>query len=208
MTKEKTIVKAFHQFKQEYGHYPSAREIDACSYLPTARLIQRRFCGLVSFRGKLGLSDDELNLTKGPVRVKMAEKINKRELDYIQKVYPDLINIFGKIRVHVEHLFNYPMNKKRCDYFCFTPEGKTIIVDVFYAGDKYNFLGCLNHKMKKHENSTNTSPVYFVSMNNDLDVEEIMKNKKNQLKAGWKVINYPNFIEDMKGFAYSSSCSK
>ena len=44
----------FERFVQENGRLPSAVEIDAIDYLPSSRLIQRKFGGLERLRGALG----------------------------------------------------------------------------------------------------------------------------------------------------------
>lgn len=193
MTKE-NIIKAFHEFNKIHGHYPSAKEIDADPSLPTSRLIQRRYGGLVRFRKSIGLPVNEINLNSGDARSTLAGIINRRANDLESEVYKKLVEIFGNIYVQPEFPFQLGINKNRCDYHIIKRDGTTFIVDIFFAKDRHNFLGCLNHKINKYKDCAEKIETYFVSMNDEIDIVDAMKKKKIKLPDHQKVIGYKEFL--------------
>ena len=88
------IKEGFEKFFKEHGHYPTATEIDICSYLPASRTLQRRFGGVVGLRQALKL--DILDFTRGEIRSEKAKNVNKRAYSLEKKVNEFLIEKFGK----------------------------------------------------------------------------------------------------------------
>lgn len=196
--RKQDLVESFYIFKNEHGHFPSSLEIDACSYMISSRHIQRLYGGLIAFRKIAGLPEEDLNQTAGILRTKMAGIINKRAYSYEDKIYNELVSILGQVRVHREFPFDYPISKKRCDFWLFSRTGETIMADMFFAKDHHNFLGCLNHKMRKHKDSLSKVPLYFVSMNEEVDILKAMEKKKILMQPHWKIISYDDFIKVVK----------
>ena len=186
------------RFNSENGHFPSAREIDGCPYLPSSRSLQRSHGGLIAVRKAAGLPDDQLNLTKGKPRADIATVANHRADEYEGRAYKELVALFGEVRVHREFPFMSPSKKNRCDFYVYNRDGTRFMCDMFFAKDRHNFLGCLNHKMRKHKGDVTGLPTYFVSMNGEIDIMDAMKKKKIKLDDNWKIINYKDFIREIK----------
>jgi len=73
-------------FYKEHGHYPTATEVDAYRYLPSARSIERSFGGLIEVRKKLGLGDNH-DFRTGEHSSNRARTINKRAYATERVVY-------------------------------------------------------------------------------------------------------------------------
>lgn len=192
----KDLKSGFEKFYAVYGHYPTSREIDAFEFLPSARSIQRRFDGLVRVRERLGL-DTSFDLRTGEHSSKRAKRINARAHTLEKKVYDYLVNKFGIEFVHREHFFTDD-RRTRTDFFIYC-KNENFSVDVFFPHDRYNFIGCLNSKMRTYKDIAMLQyPVIFLQMNDSIPVQEmseILAWKKNKLHMYQHVMVWDEFRE-------------
>src|SRR5579872_7439685 len=119
-------------FNELNGRYPSSMEIDSFEYLPTRRMIERNFGGIVNLRKTLNLQGSS-DFTKGEVRSAMAKKAFIRAQDYERDFYFYLIKKIPEVRVH-EHKIIRP-GDTASDFFIYTSSNKGIMIDLFYAQD-------------------------------------------------------------------------
>src|SRR3989344_1403443 len=117
-------------FYKERGHYPTATEVDAYQYLPSARTIERSFGGIVELRKKLGLGENH-DFRTGEHSSNRARTINARAHTTERVVYNYLVGRFGKEFVHREYFFTDD-HRTRADFFIYD-SGKGFCVDVFYS---------------------------------------------------------------------------
>ncbi len=179
----------FVEFYKEHGHYPTSQEIDTYQYLPSSRLMQRKYGGLVALRKSLGL-DGQDDYRTGAHSTERALKIGRRANETEHVVHNYLSERFSKEFVHREFFFNDDA-RTRVDFFVYDADGN-FCVDVFYPSDYRNLIGCLNSKQGKYINSS--YPTIFLQMNPDItqeQVDKLLMNKKNkQLKnqyvMGWQ----------------------
>jgi len=186
------IAEGFDKFKTENGHYPTATEIDMCSYLPSSRQIQRRFTGgLPELRKQLKL-DCPTDFTKGEYSSMRAHTIGKRAHQLERIVYEYLIEHFGRPFVHREYFF-MDDRRSRTDFFIYFQKGN-FSVDVFFPKDRRSLAGCLNSKMRTYgQNAMLQYPVIFLMMNDDISEEEVVKilaQKKKKLHAYQQVMTF------------------
>lgn len=181
-------------FYTKHNRYPTAPEVDAHPYLPSARTIERSFGGLVELRKVLGLNTQS-DFREGVHSSARARKINKRAHTVEQDVYAFLENRFGKQFVHSEFFF-LDDKRTRADFFIYDSESG-FCVDVFYPSDKRNLIGCLNSKLAKYQGpEMNQYPVIFLQMNKELDQElldAVIKNKKKKLLKGHQLFTWDTF---------------
>lgn len=183
-------------FYTKNNRYPTAPEVDAHPYLPSARSIERSFGGLVELRKELGL-DTQSDYREGAHGSARAHKINARAHDVEQEVYAFLTKRFGKQFVHREYFF-IDDKRTRADFFVYD-KTSGFCVDVFYPSDRRNLIGCLNSKLAKYQGpQMNQYPVIFLQMNKELNQElldAVLKNKKNKLLAGHQLFTWDLFTE-------------
>lgn len=187
-------------FHTKNGRYPTAPEVDAHPYLPSARSIERSFGGLIGLRKTLGL-DTQSDLREGAHSSARAYKINARAHGVEQDVYTFLKKYFGKQFVHREYFF-IDDKRTRADFFVYDSTSG-FCVDVFYPSDRRNLIGCLNSKLSKYQGpQMNQYPVIFLQMNNELDQElldTLVRNKKNKLQSGHMLLTWSSFTEFCAG---------
>ncbi|OGI71634.1 hypothetical protein A3B84_00055 [Candidatus Nomurabacteria bacterium RIFCSPHIGHO2_02_FULL_35_13] len=187
------IKEGFKKFFNENNRYPTATEIDECSYLPASRTLQRRFNGVVGLRQALKL--DITDFTKGKVRSEKAKNVNKRAYTLEKNIYDFLNKKFGVEFVHREYFFSDD-HRTRTDFFVYHKHGQ-FSVDVFYPSNKHNFIGCLNSKMRTYRSDVMMQyPVIFLQMNENLkreDIDKVLINKKNKLRSDQQVMCYEEF---------------
>ena len=141
------------------SRYPTAPEVDAYPYLPSARCIERRFGGLVQLRKQLDLKGQS-DFRSGQHSIERARKINSRSHEIERTVYDFLQDMFGKEFVHREYFFTDD-RRTRADFFVYDSK-KGFCVDVFYPSDRRNLTGCLNSKLKTyHTKYMRQYPVIF-----------------------------------------------
>ncbi len=183
-------------FNTKHGHYPTAPEIDAYSYLPSARTIERKFGGVIGLRKALRL-DTQSDMRKGAHSSKRASIINVRAYKVKQEVYTYLQKLFGGQYVQREYFF-LDDKRTRADFFVHD-SSNSFCVDVFYPSDRRNLTGCLNSKLSKYQGlQMNQYPVIFLQMNKDLGqniLDAVIKNKTKKLLTGHRLFSWDSFIE-------------
>lgn len=182
-------------FLKEHKRYPTATEVDAYRYLPSARSIERSFGGLVGLRRKLGLSDTH-DYRFGEYSSKRAHLINTRAHATERLVYDYLVKKFGKEFVHREYFFTDD-HRTRADFFIYD-DGKGFCVDVFYPASPRNVSGCLNIKLKKYAGLGHylEYPIIFLQMNEAIPqerLEALLKAKKRSLPARQFLMEWDTF---------------
>lgn len=184
------------RYYKMHGRYPISREVDEFEFLPTSRSIQRKFGGLMEIRKQLGLNIADFR--SGEYSSKRAHKINKRAHKIEKEVYSYLVGIFGVEFVHREYFFTDD-KRTRTDFFIYH-KGGNFSVDVFFAEDRHNLIGCLNSKMRTYgEDKMIQYPVIFLQMNDSIlpeQIAEILKRKKKKLPSYQRVV----CIDEFKDF--------
>lgn len=192
VTKE-DIKKGFEMFYREHGRYPTVQEIDAYQHLPSARTLQRKYGGAVSFRKELGL--ETTDFTTGKARSGKMKSMLNRANQSEKEIYDLLVKQFGLPFVHREYFFTDD-RRVRTDFFIYCKEGN-FSVDVFYPDSVHNLIGCLNSKMKTYgSNLMLQYPVIFLQMNKNItqeDIERVVENKKNKLLPYQKLMGIAEF---------------
>lgn len=177
----------FEYFKELNGRYPSSREIDSFEYLPTRRMVERNFGGLVNLRKTLNIEGSS-DYTKGEVRSETAKKAFIRAQKYEKDFYYFLTERIPEVRVH-EHKIVRPGNTAS-DFFIYTNNKEGIMVDLFYAQDIYSLVGIVRIKSLKCVEVN--IPVYFVLVGNNKitqeQIDEKIKNMKTPLLSHIKVM--------------------
>ena len=199
------VQEGLEHFYNEHERYPTAQEFDAFTYLPSSRTIQRRFGGLVGLRKELKLKGQK-DFTKGKHSSSRAHTINKRARKTEQEVYRYLSNQFGVQFVHREYLLSDDQ-RKRTDFLVYYKKG-TFSVDVFYARDRHNLIGCLNSKLRKYNDDLMMQfPVIFLQMNGELGqdvLDDVVNNKKNTLHKNQYLMTF----DTLKDFCVSKKALK
>jgi len=182
-------------YREIYGQYPTAKEIDDFEYLPSSRSIQRSFGGLVNIREQLGLSGP-LDHTKGKTRSAKAQEADKRAKVYEEEFFNFLSTHFSEMRVH-EHKVVRPGDVS-CDFFIYTSDVEGVILDLFYAADIINVSKVVNIKYKKY--IAVKYPVLFIVVGNEKisqqEIDRMIENRKIPLPSFMKVINETVFKEN------------
>ncbi len=186
------------EFYKEYGHYPTATEVDGYRFLPSSRSIERSFGGLVELRKKLNLGDNNHDFRTGKHSSERSLKINKRAHATEQVVYEYLVQRFKKEFVHREYFFTDD-HRTRADFFVYD-SGKGFCVDVFYPASPRNLSGCLNIKLTKYAGMQTylDYPVVFLQMNESISqtrLDALAKAKKRPLPAGQYLMEWNTFKE-------------
>ncbi len=196
------LKKGVESFYKEYGHYPTALEIDAYPLLPSSRQIQRIFGGLVTMRQSLGLGGQN-DFTKGQYSSERAHTIGKRAHKIEKELYDYLVGVFGNMRVHREFFFSDD-KRNRVDFYIYDKNDKNFSIDIFYPANLRTLAGCLNSKMRTHRGVVLEYPVIFLVANPDLkeeDINKIVNNKKNKLHPNQKVMTMIQFKQYIRGRA-------
>lgn len=170
-TKEE-LTSGFNHFKQLYGRYPTAQEIDTFPYLPSARSIQRSFGGLVNVRKELFPSEIS-NYTTGSHRSDVAKRTYANGRSYEEAFYLYLIEHFPEIAVH-EHKVIRP-GQVNSDFYIYLDEHTGIVIDIFYADSIINLINVVNIKLKRY--SLIIPETYLVVVGN-LSIAQEAINKK------------------------------
>lgn len=190
------IKAGLNHFYKEHGRYPTVTEIDAYSYLPASRTLQRRFSGVIGARKELHLIGQH-DFRAGEHSAKRARTINKRAHKIELEIYELLVAQFGKEFVHREYFFSDD-KRTRADFFVYDSKNG-FCVDVFYPKDRHNLIGCINSKLKKYQsNYMRQYPVIYLQMNPDLPqgiLDTFMQNKKNKLPEGQSLMSLETFKE-------------
>jgi hypothetical protein len=186
------ILAGLEYYKEQYGRFPTAHEIDAFPYLPSSRSIQRSFGGLELLRREL-LPNDITNYTKGAYRSAAAKKMYTNGRDLEKEFYLYLIKYFEEIAIH-EHKVIRP-GQVNCDFFVYLTQSYGIVIDIFYADSIVNFINIINIKLKRYiliEPET-----YLVVVGNDNITQELIDekiiNRRTALPSHIKIVSEKNF---------------
>lgn len=201
----KKIKKGLDIFYKKNKRYPTATEFDESEDLPSSRQIQRSFGGLINLRKELALSGQH-DLTKGAHSSKRAVLINSRAHKLEQEVHNYLIKVFGVQFVHREFFFTDD-HRTRTDFFIYYKDGY-FSIDVFFAKDRHNLIGCLNSKLRKFEPRLMLEyPVIFLQMNDEISediMNDVVRKKKNKLGNKQYLMN----MEQVKAFCKDKNPQK
>lgn len=171
---------AIERYKTENGRYPSTLDFDKTEYLPTSRLIQRNFGGIVKLRQDLQL-ETPANYTKGAHRSEIAKNTFASGAKYEDTFYNYLIGIVPEIRVH-EHKILRP-GRVCCDFYIYNTSGQGIAIDIFFAKDMFSVARIVGIKQKRYVNLA--FKTLFILVGNDqitqIELDRLAKNKKNEL---------------------------
>lgn len=191
---EKKIIDGFKRFNDENGHYPTAPEIDRCDYLPSSRQLQRIYGGLIQFRTKAGLSEQDLNYGKGQFRSNIGRVSGIVSIAAENTMHNFLTNIYGEICVHEQK--KYGEGKNTVDFYIYG-ETRNFGVEVFNTYSLRDLANHLNIKLKKYYDFTNE--LYFVVFGGEFKQEDIDKHilRKRQLPllTNMKCMTYEVFKE-------------
>lgn len=189
------LAEGLEKFFTDNGRYPTAQEVDAFSYLPSARSIERSFGGMVDLRQKLKL-DSQSDFRSGKHSSNRAHLINNRSNKTEKIVYEFLIEKFGREFVHREYFF-VDDRRTRADFFVYDQQGG-FCVDVFYPSCRRNLTGCLNSKLGKYRSEhMEKYPVIFLQMNNEIlqgTLDELVKNKQKNLNKEQYLMGWDAFV--------------
>jgi hypothetical protein len=186
------VRKGLERFNKEQGHYPTAEEIDSCSYLPSARWIQYKFGGLKELRKTCGFNDfDYRTGTRRKARIneflRLALTSEKATKEFLDKRC-------GEICVHEEK--KYGAGRNRVDFFVYAKEN--FAVEVFNTYSIRNLAKNLNIKL--HKFGDFPFKLYFVVTGGDFSQEHIdalVSNKKNlPLLPNMKCLISDEFIKE------------
>lgn len=198
MYKIEEIKNGFDKFYLENGHYPSAVELDNCSYLPSARQIQRRFNGLPNLKLKLGINKEDIHYGRGKFRSKIAKRSNSIGFAAEKELGDILIKYFGEPFVHLEKPISNS-KRTRFDFFIYS-KSINFGADVFCSETKRNIQVNINSKINNYKD-VNTL-IYFVVANRDIDqklLDQISLSKPHKpLPKNIKLITLSNFIKFTK----------
>lgn len=186
----------FENFYTNNKHYPTAPEIDASPYLPSARTIERSFGGLVELRKALGLNT-QTDLREGVHSSKRARTINLQANKATREVSEYLVKRFGADSVHSEYSF-FDDKRTRVDFFI-KDKSVGFCVEVLCPSGRRNLIGCINNKLARYQSQQMSQlPVIFLQMNKELDQElldNVIKNKQKKLSAKQHLFSLDTFKE-------------
>ena len=198
---EEKIKVGFMRFYNEHDRLPRSHEIDSVDYLPSSRLIQKKFDGLEKLRAKLGFTDTHFG--KGDFRSVIAHKVNIMGYNYERELEQLLYTQFGEVFVHSEKMLG--TSKGRVDFFVYSPNGN-FAIDIFYSGTMRTLQSNVNIKVNKY--SKLTEKIYLVSANNEINQDSLdsyVRTKTNTLPLNIQLITYSNFVKLIKNMtAYSN----
>jgi len=137
-------MEAIKLFIQKNKREPSAHDFKRLNGLPTARMIQRKFGGIVALRLEMGLYP---NHTAGNMRTRTAIEINQRSSELTQATYQKLLTYFKEPFIHRESSI-FDDERRRTDFKVYGK--KTFLVDIFFPKDRYSLLGCVKSKVNKY----------------------------------------------------------
>ena len=190
---EEKIKDGFEKFFNEHGRYPTTLEIDNYTYLPSSKLLQRRFGGVKKVRELLQLPI--IDFAMGPARRETAFMIGVRGADIERKINEILKGHFGEICVHEQKPYG---SRGRLDFFIYAKKFK-FGVDVFYPKDYHSFVGCLNFKEKTYKDTD--FRIVLLQMNPSItqnQINDFILNKKKTINQRLECHGYSHFISFIK----------
>jgi len=196
-TKE-IIKKGFNRFFSEYGRLPRSEEIDKLPYLPSSRLIQKKYNGLEQLRAELGFTD--VHFGKGSYRSTFAHQVNVRGSSHERTLETTLRQKFGEVFVHSERILS--STKVRVDFYIYSPSGN-FAIDVFYSNTMRTLQSNINIKINKY--TKHNVKIYLVSANNNIsqhDLDVYVKAKRNTLPQNVHIVSLSNFISSLNEMGF------
>jgi len=146
-------------FISSHERMPTARDFDLCSYLPSARQVQRGFGGLSMLRESLGYG--RLDFTKGNLRTTISTKASMDGITAEENYEKILVSHFGEAFVHTQKRYGVG-SKNRYDFFVYA-EDKCFGIDVFTTGRAEYISTNIRHKIKKYQSADSVDVVFLVS---------------------------------------------
>lgn len=186
------IKAGFYRFYEEYGHFPTASEIDNCSYLCSARWIQLKFGGLRKFRKEIGL--DIIDYTTGNIRSEIARDINKLSIETEGSIKEFLIKTYGELCVHEEMKLSHN-SRQRVDFFVYAKQNFAVDVCNTYTLKNLNII--MNIKLKKYKDYP--FKIFFVVTGIECSqglIDSLIANKINKLPKNIRCVNVQKFKEE------------
>lgn len=197
----------FDNFYKNYGHYPTAHEVDDYVLLPSSRQIQRSFGGLVNLRKSLNLLTE--NYTKGEIRSKTASNINTRAKKYENIIHRLLTNKFDEKFIHIEKPLQQDdeySSKDRLDFYVYAKPAN-FSVDVFGVKDERGVINVFNIKERKYRKShiKKEELFYFVYIGDgDMNEDKLSRwktGKYRTLPSNWKILNLNQFVSEIDRYS-------
>lgn len=175
------IREGMERYKILYSKYPSTLDFDMVDFLPSSRLIQRNYGGIVKLKQLLNL-DDIHDFTRGEYRSKVASNMYKNAVNQEERFYNYLISKIPEIHIH-EHKILRP-GHVCCDFFVYTSSSSGFAIDIFYASDLFNLSRIITNKAKRYS-TLGTLPIFFVLVDNsEISQEQVnimVANKRDKL---------------------------
>jgi hypothetical protein len=189
---EEKIRSGFEEFKRTHGRYPTSHEIDDHPGLPSRKLIERKFGGLVKFRERLGIAKNA-DFTTGIHSSERAERVIKITRSSKDRAYEYLCDQFGRDKVHREYA---PVDDRRSRFdFLVQTDARDLFIDVLSPKDRRSLVGCLNKKRKALSAFNAGEKIVLVVMTKDITDEEIKKTVDG-IKKGFRsfeIYSFENF---------------
>lgn len=165
------VRRGMEQYLVEFGHYPTAKDFDEVTYLPSARHVQRIFGGVVQLRKQLGYQDTDF--TRGELRKNIAVAGNKRGLEAEEYFEPLLIEKFGEPFVHVQKRY-YKGSRNRYDFLVYA-KGRVFGIDIFTT-DRVSYIEKnVRHKIKRYKGAPENLDIYFVLVGREFTSEDAVR---------------------------------
>jgi len=196
-TKE-IIKEGFNRFFSEYGRLPRSEEIDKLPYLPSSRLIQKKYNGLEQLRTELGFTD--VHFGKGSHRTTIAHQVNVRGRSHERTLETTLHQKFGEVFVHSEKILS--SSKVRVDFYIYSPSGN-FAIDVFYSNTMRTLQSNINIKLNKY--AKHNVVIYLLSANNNIsqhDLDVYVKAKRNTLPQNVHIVSLSNFLSSINEMGF------
>jgi hypothetical protein len=162
------VKEGLERFMKENGHMPTGPEIESCSYLPSARQLQRKFGGVKKVRAALGYEDTDFG--RGSFRTQSSTKTTKRGTRAERDLEKYLIRHFGEIYVHTEK--RYGLKGQRVDFVVFSPDGN-LGIELFCTETRRDMAKNINVKVDKYLDFPKNLQLFFVVANDSFSQEEI-----------------------------------
>jgi len=191
---EEKIKAGFERFFREHGRIPRSHEIDTLPYLPSSRLIQKRFNGLEVLRKKLKFTDTHFG--KGRHRSDIAHKVNVKGSKYERILEKFLHKKFGEVFVHSEKMLSD--SKIRVDFYIYSPEGN-FAIDIFHCETMRTLQSNVNIKVNKYKK--HDAKIYLVSANSNItqnNLDQYVTAKINSLPVNIYLVSWDTFISTIK----------
>jgi hypothetical protein len=185
---------AFQKFYDLNGYFPTSLDIDACSYIPTSKTIQRRFKSLRALRKLLALPQDQIDLRKTPQRILSALSSITRSYSSENDAYQELLKFYEPSNIHKQSPIN-DNTQQRCDFVIFENNERKFFVDVTFPTTIHSVKGCINSKLRRYKKSLPDKDTYIVLMSDhtEEDINKVVKSKKLPIPSNVKIVSFEGF---------------